>query len=193
MGERYGYRPAVWVGKPAAALSFVAAGLLLGALGSTYGTIVLLGLLLCVGGDVLLIPHGNQLTFRLGIFSFLMGHVAYATAFVVRGVDLAWAGVVALLALVASLRIMRWLGPHVDAGFVLPVRAYVVTIMVMLVLAAGAAVASGDNRIVLGAAMFVVSDLAVARDRFVQPGFINRAWGLPLYFAAQFVIASTVR
>jgi len=32
-----------------------------------------------------------------------------------------------------------------------------------------------------------VSDLSVARDRFVSRSFSNRAWGLPLYYAAQIV------
>ena len=43
----------------------------------------------------------------------------------------------------------------------------------------------------VGAVMFYGSDLAVARDRFVAPGFSNRAWGLPLYYAAQLVIAAS--
>jgi hypothetical protein len=34
-----------------------------------------------------------------------------------------------------------------------------------------------------------VSDLFVARDRFVQPGFVNRLLGLPLYYAAQAMLA----
>ena len=33
--------------------------------------------------------------------------------------------------------------------------------------------------------MFFLSDLCVARDRFVSPGWENRAVGLPLYFGAQ--------
>jgi hypothetical protein len=31
----------------------------------------------------------------------------------------------------------------------------------------------------------------VARDRFVRHEFLNRAWGLPLYYAAQLLIATT--
>jgi hypothetical protein len=38
----------------------------------------------------------------------------------------------------------------------------------------------------------VLSDLSVARDRFVAPGFVNRAWGLPTYFAAQLLLAASV-
>jgi hypothetical protein len=29
----------------------------------------------------------------------------------------------------------------------------------------------------------------VARDRFVSAGWINKAWGWPLYFGAQLVLA----
>ena len=43
-----------------------------------------------------------------------------------------------------------------------------------------------------GALAFYLSDLSVARDRFVRPAFVNRAWGLPLYYGAQFVLAATV-
>ncbi len=49
-----------------------------------------------------------------------------------------------------------------------------------------------DGRIIGAAVMFYFSDLAVARDRFVEPGPVNRLWGLPLYYAAQFVFAATV-
>jgi len=31
----------------------------------------------------------------------------------------------------------------------------------------------------------------VARDRFVRHQFSNRAWGLPLYYAAQLLLATT--
>jgi hypothetical protein len=31
----------------------------------------------------------------------------------------------------------------------------------------------------------------VARDRFVSHQFVNRAWGLPLYYAAQLLLATT--
>jgi hypothetical protein len=32
----------------------------------------------------------------------------------------------------------------------------------------------------------------VARDRFVEQAFVNGAWGLPLYFAAQIVLALSI-
>jgi len=61
-----------------------------------------------------------------------------------------------------------------------------------LVTAFGAADGVDRWAIALGAAMFALSDVSVARDRFVAKAFVNRAWGLPLYFAAQLILASTV-
>jgi uncharacterized membrane protein YhhN len=43
-----------------------------------------------------------------------------------------------------------------------------------------------------GAVLFYLSDLAVARHRFVRPAFLNRAWGLPAYYAGQLLLAWTV-
>jgi uncharacterized membrane protein YhhN len=40
-----------------------------------------------------------------------------------------------------------------------------------------------------GAVLFFVSDVAVARDRFVEPSWKNRAWGLPAYYAGQLLLA----
>jgi hypothetical protein len=37
---------------------------------------------------------------------------------------------------------------------------------------------------------FYLSDLSVARDRFIAPSIENKVWGWPLYFGAQMVLAS---
>jgi len=60
------------------------------------------------------------------------------------------------------------------------------------VLAVGASFAVASPGMAAGAVLFAVSDLAVARERFVRAAFTNQLWGLPLYYAAQVVIASTV-
>jgi len=52
--------------------------------------------------------------------------------------------------------------------------------------------AIGAIALLAGAALFFVSDLAVARDRFVAPGFANRLWGLPAYYAGQLLIAWSI-
>jgi uncharacterized membrane protein YhhN len=69
------------------------------------------------------------------------------------------------------------------------VFAYVAVISTMLALAAGTYAAHGNAYIVVGALMFYVSDLSVARDRFVGEHIFNRLWGLPLYYGGQILLA----
>jgi uncharacterized membrane protein YhhN len=72
-----------------------------------------------------------------------------------------------------------------------PVRVYMVVIGVMATLACGVTAAGGPWAVAVGALAFTASDISVARDRFVQHEFLNRAWGLPLYYAAQLLLAVT--
>jgi len=57
--------------------------------------------------------------------------------------------------------------------------------------AAGTVGHAGMPAIFVGAFAFYLSDLAVARQRFVAKSFWNKAWGLPLYFGAQLILAWT--
>ncbi len=152
---------------------------------------MLLGLVLCLLGDLLLIPLERPAVFRAGVFAFLAGHVAYSAAFLTRPISLA--GLVAaavLLALVLG-GVLRWLAPSLPKDMAGPVRAYMVVIGLMSALACGVTAAGGPWAVAAGALAFTASDVSVARDRFVRHEFVNRAWGLPLYYAAQLLIAST--
>jgi uncharacterized membrane protein YhhN len=62
---------------------------------------------------------------------------------------------------------------------------------IMSALACGVTAAGGPWAVAVGALAFTASDISVARDRFVQHGFVNRVWGLPLYYVAQLLIAGT--
>ena len=180
-----------WVLKPLAAGTFLVTAVARGALSTRVGTIVLIGLGLAALGDVLLIPRDRRV-FLAGIGAFLLGHVAYAVAFVVRGIDgTATTVATAGLALVAA-PVIRWLFPHVPGPMRVPVAAYVIVITSMVALAVGTVVARGTPFLLVGALGFYLSDLSVARDRFVAPAFVNRLWGLPLYFYAQLLLASQV-
>lgn len=178
-----------WALKPAAALTFVVAGIAMGALETAWGTVLFVGLVLAAIGDVLLIP---KRTFLAGLVSFLLGHVAYAIAFYVRGVDVGWSALAAIVLAILSVPVLRWLWPKVDRKMRVPVAAYIAVITTMVALAFGTFGARGGMLIVIGAVGFYFSDLAVARDKFVAPGFVNRLWGLPLYFGAQLVLAASV-
>jgi len=184
-------RAGLWLAKPVASLAFIWAGLAAGALDSGYGQLVLLGLVLCLVGDVLLIPLERPAVFRAGVFAFLAGHVAYSAAFLTRPLDpLGLAAGAVLLAIVVA-AVLRWIGPALPAGMVWPVRVYMLVIGLMSTLACGVTAADGPWAVAVGALAFTASDVSVARDRFVRHEFVNRAWGLPLYYAAQLAIATT--
>lgn len=185
-------RRAIALVKPLASTGFVAAGYFAMVEPGLYATAIFVGLVLSWWGDVLLIPRDRPGVFRLGILAFLLGHVAYSAAFLARGVD--WTATMASAAVlaVAAAVILRWLSAHTPDDMRLPVRAYVAVISTMLALAVGTWAAHGAPLIVAGAAMFYLSDLSVATDRFVRRSFLNRLWGLPCYYVAQLVLAFTI-
>jgi uncharacterized membrane protein YhhN len=188
VAERRGARGAALVTKLVASAAFVAAGVMTLPLASTFGRSLLAGLVLSAIGDGLLALKSDK-SFMAGLASFLLAHVAYGAAFVARGVSIFALEGAALPLLVVGAGVLLWLLPHVPAKLRAPVIAYAVAITAMVALAVGTVAAGGTRWLLVGAVAFYVSDLSVARDRFVSPGFSNRAWGLPLYYAAQIVFA----
>ncbi|MBM4362790.1 MAG: lysoplasmalogenase [Deltaproteobacteria bacterium] len=178
------------VTKPLASTGFLLAAVGAGALDSSAGRAVLAALALSFLGDVLLIPSA---TFLLGLGAFLLGHLAFAVAFVLRGVDPATSLVATAALAVPSFLVSRWLLPHVPSPMKAPVVVYVAVITLMTGLAFGASALEARPIAVIAAVAFAVSDVSVARDRFVAPGFGNRVWGLPLYYAAQLAFALDLR
>lgn len=186
-----------WLTKPFASLAFVALAYVQVSPSSTYGRVILVGLGLAALGDVLLIPK-QRLAFLAGIVAFLLGHVAFIVAFLLRGVSLPALEATGFLTLLIGVAVGRWLWPHVGE-LRAAVIAYIVTICVMVPAAVGTAMrrdavegAGHGMNIALGALAFFFSDLSVARDRFVKEEFQNRLWGLPLYYLAQVLIAHSV-
>jgi uncharacterized membrane protein YhhN len=179
----------VWVAKPLASTGFLASALAAGALGSSYGRYVFVGLMLSWLGDVLLIPRERPKVFLLGVASFLLGHVAFAIAFLARGVSIAYALGASVASVAVLVVVARWLRPHLPDDMRAAAHAYMAVISVMVVAAAATFGAAPNGAILAGAIAFYVSDLSVARDRFVERAFVNRLWGLPLYYGAQLVLA----
>jgi uncharacterized membrane protein YhhN len=185
-----GSRAGVWIWKPLASFGFLAFGWSLG-VDVAADRWLFAALCACALGDVLLIPEDER-AFQAGVASFGLGQGLYAVAFASRGVHALTTAIAAVVLALLAYRVYRWLAPGVPAPLKRAVAAYCVVITAMVAVAAGTAVATGDARVAAGAVMFFVSDLAVARDKFVAPGFVNRAWGLPLYYSAQLVLASTL-
>jgi len=177
-------RPAQFVAKPLASLGFVMIGLSGAPLDTRYGALVLAGLVLAAIGDIALM---YERWFLAGLGSFALGHLAYIGAFT----TVATPGALSLLVGgVVIIGATRWILPHTIDAMRTAVAVYIVVIGAMLATALSAG--SYSARIPLGAALFAVSDLLVARERFMIHDARNRLWGLPLYYAGQLLIASTI-
>lgn len=157
-----------------------------------YYPLLLGGLVLCLGGDVLLI-FPQRKAFLLGLVSFLLGHLLYVGAFFKIASLSALALAVSLPVLIISAIVFKWLKPRLGSMLV-PVIFYIVVITAM-VIGAGTVLLetglppSGRYVVFAGALMFYFSDLFVARQRFVTQAFVNRLCGLPLYYGGQFLLA----
>jgi uncharacterized membrane protein YhhN len=161
-----------------------------GALEFDWGRWVFVGLVLSWVGDACLLGRGRGI-FLGGLVAFLLGHVSYCVAFVVHGFDGTAAWIAAPLLAVVALLVDQWLRDRVG-DMRLPVRGYILVISTMLTLAIAAWREGAPHLALLGAVAFYLSDLSVARDRFVREDLVNRLWGLPLYYAAQLCLAATI-
>ena len=160
-----------------------------------YYYLLLTGLIFCMGGDVFLALPQKQM-FLYGLVSFLLGHVFYVIGFFYVADLSGWTGMGCLVGLLVSGRVFQWLRPHLG-DMLVPVIAYIIVITVMLIGAwtvVGDAVLNKTGRILVfvGAAAFYVSDLFVARERFLKSEFSNRLIGLPMYYCGQFLLAFSV-
>jgi uncharacterized membrane protein YhhN len=184
-------RLGVALAKPVASTIFVITALLAGALSSPYGQLILLGLVLSWLGDSFLIPK-RPIFFVLGLGSFLLAHLAFSFAFLQLPMAAISALVAAIVTSIFAVIILRWLWPHLPDKLRLAVVAYVAAIFLMVVLAGGT-VTAVQPQLLGGAILFAVSDIFVARERFVSSSVANRLWGLPLYYAAQLVFALSIQ
>lgn len=159
---------------------------------SNFGVLVLIALVFCLGGDVLL-GLGSKRAFLFGLVSFLLGHILYAVAFFAVGDIGPSMAVGTILLMLSGVFTWRWLEPHLG-DMTVPVLAYIVVISIMVCGAFGIVgnqtlPTAARGCIFTGAILFYLSDLFVARQRFVVNAHVNRVIGLPLYYAAQFLLA----
>ena len=121
---------------------------------------------LSLAGDVFLMLPGDR--FVPGLASFLLAHLAYVGGMLVDPPDGTAIVVAALVIGVAAATLAApvvWSLRRDHRPLTGPVVAYMAVITAMVVLA----VASGDERAAVGAALFFVSDYLIARTRFIRP------------------------
>lgn len=180
--ERAGSMFWMWITKPLASATFVLLAL------PPLDPWLFAALVLSFAGDLLLIPRAPRV-FRLGILVFLLAHVAFLAAFAAQGIAWGFAAVALVPLVGAAILVARRILPRVSADLKPAVLAYMVVITAMVAGAAGASAAGASPLLLVAALGFYANDLLVARDRFLQKSWINRAAGLPLYYGAMVVFA----
>jgi uncharacterized membrane protein YhhN len=193
--EKFENRKGMLPTKTLLSLLFIITGLSQVHLWNPYTMFIILGLVFCLGGDVFLALPQERM-FLFGLISFLIGHVCYVIGFfwIANLGSMTFVGVVTTV--VVGIPIFRWLKPHLGS-MQKPVMAYIAVISLMVIaawslLGTSSQPDAGRWFVFLGAISFYVSDIFVARDRFLKNSFINRLWGLPLYYLGQFLIAFSI-
>jgi uncharacterized membrane protein YhhN len=152
-----------------------------------YRNLILMGLCFSLAGDVFLMLPSDR--FVAGLSSFLVAHLLYIAAFAGGVSAPAW-GVLAALC-VFAVPMYGLLLPQLG-GLRVPVALYITAIVGMAWQASARWLESGDLGALLacaGALLFVVSDAALAWNRF-RGGFRHaQTLVLGSYFPAQWLIA----
>ena len=182
------YEVAAAAAKLVASTAFVTVAFQVGGLHSNYGRIIVVGLAFSWFGDTFLIGK-TQAFFLLGLGAFLVAHIAYIAAFIVKGVNVRWLVAAAFPIGLVAIAVSVWLTPHIPSELVTPVRVYTAVISLMVVAAFGTRGRGATTLILAGALLFFLSDLSVAAVRLVQTDFPTYVWGLPLYYAGQVCLA----
>lgn len=156
-----------------------------------YMVLIIAGLFFSLAGDIFLMLPSDQ--FVAGLLSFLIAHCLYIAAFVGdSGVAAAW-WVIPFFIYAAI--IYRSLEPQLGR-LRAPVILYMAVISVMAWQAAGRWAKMQDGATFLaflGAILFVISDSVLALNRFGRPFRAGRLLTLAPYYAAQWLIALSIR
>jgi uncharacterized membrane protein YhhN len=189
-GEYKPTRTQVYIFKPLTTILIIGIALLGVSPNALYKTLIIVGLVFCLGGDVFLMLPAKY--FIMGLVSFLIGHIFYIAAFATDGgFALSWW----LLPLIVYGAIMyAILHPHLGKmrG---PVIAYLLVILTMAwqALTRWSALQTTSAMLAaVGALTFVVSDSALALDRFREKFRSARVIVLTTYWLAQWLIALSV-
>jgi len=157
---------------------------------SLYGGLIVGGLAFSLLGDIFLMLPGDR--FLAGLSAFFAAHLLYISGFLV-GLDFQvyWPGVVVFsLAGLAGWFLKDGLG-----DMKIPAYAYMGAISLMVWLAWSRWISGSQiDQLLgfLGAALFLVSDLVLAINRFKIEFKASRALDLITYYAGQWLIALSV-
>lgn len=185
-----------FVAKPLAAACFLAVAIARSSgEHSPYAPLLLIALSLGALGDVALMFRARS-AFLVGLALFALGHAASLRAIAHISPPEAWLTWRALAPIAIGGYAVMSLWPHLARFGVL--RLAVVAYAALFVAVECAALSAWSlgtvqgERLAAGMTLFFLSDLAVARHRFVAPSITNKLWGQPAYFAGQLLIAWSI-
>ena len=174
-----------------ASTSFVVLAVINGAAYSAYGCLILIALIFSWLGNALLLSLRSAFLLG-GIASFFLAHAFFAAAFALQPLDIPWFVIALAILGAAGLIFLRWLWKYLEPFYKIAVPIYLAAITIMTALAIAASYATGSPLLAVAAITFAASDVSVARDRFIARSIVNKAWGLPMYYAAQILFAMSV-
>ena len=158
---------------------------------SSYGWLILLGLLFSVAGDIFLMLPRDR--FLQGLIAFFVAHLLYIAAFTTEAsLTLGWRDLVEVLGLgLIGYQVFVRLRPGVlarSSRLLLPVALYtaVISLMVWRALAFGLPLAAA------GAGLFYLSDAILALNRFGRPFPGADHAVMTTYYLAQYCLALTL-
>ncbi|XWN38514.1 MAG: lysoplasmalogenase [Balneola sp.] len=187
--EKHDNKLGKWIFKITASSAFVLIALTLADIYSSFSNWMLIGFLFSFFGDVFLIKSNKSIFFKSGVVSFACAHIAFIIAFISIGSF----GILFLLSTTAAIILMIysyvWLKPKVNADFMVLVAIYILIIGSMCALSGYAWEGIYRNGVLVGAFLFAVSDLFVAKEKFIKTEFRNKLIGLPVYYIAQIFLA----
>ena len=160
-------RTETWA-KPATLGALIVVALVLGATDTSAGQWLLVALVLSLAGDVFLLGDSDT-RFRLGLGSFLLGHLAFVVSFTRLGLEspgwlwIAW--LVLFVCLITTRRVVPATFLRGGRALAFPVAIYTVVIGAMVIFAFD----TGEPLIAAGATVFAASDSILAVNRFVSP------------------------
>ncbi len=157
-----------------------------------YKSLIIIGLLFSLGGDVLLMLPFDLFVF--GLISFLIAHLVYIAAFQAkRPWRISW--LPALISIAYGVIIYLVLAPGLGE-MTIPVIFYIIVILTM----AYTAWDQWEHHkepwawfALIGAILFILSDSILAVNKFRVPFLAGRGLNLSFYFAAQWFIARSIQ
>lgn len=139
-----------------------------------YSGIAVVALVLCLEGDIALLPAVDK--FVVGLASFLLGHLAFIVLFARYGMPhrgLAAIAAVGAVVLVGTIgRSIVSGAARTDKALRIPVVAYLLVICTMTV----CGWASGRGWVIAGTTLFVISDTLLGWGRFARERQVTDRW-----------------